>query len=181
MANAVRPAARHTAEERIAYLTDSYVVGRGTRWAEIGARHGIAFTFPMLDRRIIDFMLSLPLERLIGDGYARQPHRAAMQGILPEAIRRRESKFAVFPDAPLALAAAKPAMLQQVDRLRACLLATELFDVEAIAKAIAAAPDGTEALAAARTFNRESTPPAVRRALDAAQVLRLALQVVGPP
>ena len=178
-AKAARPTARHTPEERIAQLTDSYVVGRNVRWAAIGARRGIAFAFPMLDRRVIDFMLGLPLERLVGDGYARQPHRAAMTGILPESIRLRESKFVAFPDAPLALAAAKPALLQQADRLRACSGATALFDIDAIARAIAEAPEGSEALAVARTFNREPVPPALRRAIDAVQVLRLGLQVAG--
>jgi asparagine synthase (glutamine-hydrolysing) len=178
-AAAALPTARHTADERIALLTDSYVVGRNVRWAAIGARRGIAFTFPMLDRRVIDFMLSLPLERLVGDGYTRQPHRAAMTGILPEAIRLRESKFVPLPDTPLALAAAKPALLQQADRLRACAIATELFDVDAIARAIAEAPDGGAALAAARTFNREPMPVAVRHAIDAVLVLRLGLQVAG--
>jgi asparagine synthase (glutamine-hydrolysing) len=177
MANTALPTARHTAEERIALLTDSYVVGRNVRWAAIGARHGIAFTFPMLDRRVIDFMLGLPLERLVGDGYTRQPHRAAMKGILPEAIRLRESKFVPFPDAPLALAAAKPLLLQEVDRLRACSAAVALFDVDAIASAIAEAPEGSEALAAARALNRAPVQVTFRRAIDALQVLRLGLLV----
>jgi asparagine synthase (glutamine-hydrolysing) len=173
------PTAWHRAEDRIALLTDSYNIGRATRWAAIGARHGVAFTFPLLDRRVIDFMLGLPLTRLVAEGFTRQPHRSAMRGILPEAIRLRESKFVPFPDAPLAIAAAKPALLRQVDRLRACAAATELFDVEAIARAIAGAPDGKEALAVARTFNREPMPPAVRRAIDAVQMLRLGLQVAA--
>ena len=55
----------------------------------------------------------------------------------------------------------------------------ELFDIEAIADAIVQAPEDDEAIAVARAFNRTGPPLAFRRAIDAVQVLRLALQVTG--
>jgi hypothetical protein len=85
---------------RIQKVSDSYLVARANYWSIIGARHGIAFSYPLADRRILDFALSLPLERFVDRGFSRQPHRNAMAGILPESIRWRDTKFAPFPDLP---------------------------------------------------------------------------------
>lgn len=79
-------AMRNRPEDRIWSLTDSYLAGRATRWAILGARHGVAFSFPLADRRLLDVSLSLPLERLVDGGWQRQPFRNAMAGILPEPI-----------------------------------------------------------------------------------------------
>ncbi|GAB3120302.1 asparagine synthase-related protein [Novispirillum itersonii] len=82
----------------------SYVVGRNDCRSTIAARYGVAYSAPLLDRRIVDFILSLPLERFVADGFVRQPYRAAMTGILPEMIRTRTDKSAPTPDAMLNLA-----------------------------------------------------------------------------
>jgi len=51
------------ATDRIQMLTESYLVARADRWSIIGARHGVAFSYPLADRRILDFALSLPGEQ----------------------------------------------------------------------------------------------------------------------
>lgn len=173
----IEPPVRNRPADRIAALTDSYIIDRGTRWAQIGARHGIAFSFPLLDRRIIDFVLSLPITRFVSDGLARQPYRTAMSGILPELIRTRESKFVPFPDAPLTLAAAKPALLKQAEAVRRVPTVAAHFDLDRIAAAIADLPEGDAAKAAARAVNSGVPQLRLRRAIDATQALRLALHV----
>lgn len=127
------------ATDRIQMLTESYLVARTDRWSILGARHGIAFSYPLADRRILEFALSLPLERFLDQGFSRQPHRNAMAGILPESIRWRDSKFVPFPDMPANLAAAAAGLLVRLERLRRCAAATEMFNMEAIAAALSVA------------------------------------------
>jgi asparagine synthase (glutamine-hydrolysing) len=125
--------------DRIQMLTGSYLIARADRWSIIGARHGIAFSYPLVDRRILDFALSLPLERFVDQGFNRQPYRNAMGGILPECIRWRATKFLPFPDMPANLANAGAGLLARLERLRGCAAATEMFDMDAIAAALSAA------------------------------------------
>jgi asparagine synthase (glutamine-hydrolysing) len=130
------------ATDRIQMLTESYVAVRADRWSIIGARHGIAFSFPLADRRILDFVLSLPIERFADRGFNRQPYRNAMAGVLPESIRWRDSKFVPFPDMPANLANASAGLLTKLERLRRCAEASrisDMFDMDAIAAALSAA------------------------------------------
>ena len=129
------------ATDRIQMLTESYLVARAERWAIIGARHGVAFSYPLADRRILDFALSLPLERFVDRGFSRQPYRNAMAGILPESVRWRDTKFAPFPDMPANLANAGAGLLARLNRLRHCAAATEMFDMDAIAAALSIASE----------------------------------------
>lgn len=163
-----------TADGRIRMLSHPYLAGRATRWAAIGARHGIAFSHPLLDRRIIDFTLSLPLERFAQDGHTRQPFRNAMAGVLPDAVRLRDSKFMPFPDLPLVLAARKPALLAQVAALRGEPAAGSHFDLDAIAAALEAIPEGGAAEVLARDLNVRPVPPHYLRTVDAVRALTLA-------
>jgi asparagine synthase (glutamine-hydrolysing) len=127
------------ASDRIRMLTASYLVARADRWSIIGARHGIAFSYPLVDRRILDFVLSLPLERFVDRGFSRQPFRNAMAGILPESIRLRDTKSAPFPDGPANLAAASARLLEKVEILRTSAAATQMFNIDAIAAVLSAA------------------------------------------
>lgn len=163
-----------TPDGRIRILDNPYLAGRATRWATLGARHGIAFSHPLLDRRIIDFTLSLPLERFVHGGWTRQPFRDAMAGVLPDAVRLRDSKYMVFPDLPLVLAASKPALLARVAALRTEPAAAGLFDLDAIAGALAAIPEGGSAEAIARGLNVRPIPHSHLRAMDAVRALTLA-------
>lgn len=55
--------------------------------------------FPLLDLRIVQFILSAPIEQLYKDGWSRSLMRRAMQGILPEVIRQRRDKGGAFDPA----------------------------------------------------------------------------------
>lgn len=57
---------------------------------------GQSLRFPLLDRHLIEFMLSVPAEQLQLDGENRSLFRRAMQGILPESVRRRQDKGPAF-------------------------------------------------------------------------------------
>ncbi|MES2354007.1 MAG: asparagine synthase-related protein [Pseudomonadota bacterium] len=62
-------------------------------------RFAQSLRFPLLDLRIVQFMLSVPIEQLQKDGWQRSLMRRAMQGILPEAIRVRRDKGGAFDPA----------------------------------------------------------------------------------
>ncbi|MBF0543919.1 MAG: hypothetical protein HQM08_05790 [Candidatus Riflebacteria bacterium] len=55
--------------------------------------------FPLLDIRVIEFMLGTPVEQLRKGGWPRSIMRRAMKGILPEIIRLRQDKGGAFDPA----------------------------------------------------------------------------------
>lgn len=57
---------------------------------------GQSLRFPLLDRHLIEFILSVPIEQLQFDGENRSLFRRAMQGILPEPVRLRQDKGPAF-------------------------------------------------------------------------------------
>lgn len=154
------PGRRHSARDRIWMLTHSYVLGRAQRWSIMAARFGLAFTYPLVDRRIVDFTLSLPLERFLSDGYARQPFRDAMKGALPELVRTRESKHSAYPDTPFLLQKEKSSLLARARVLRADERLKQVFNIDLVIANLKDLPDDQAAAEkAARSYNRIGMPP----------------------
>lgn len=54
--------------------------------------HGVEARFPYLDRRLVEFCVSLPAEQKLLDAWPRSIARRALAGTLPEQIRWRSSK-----------------------------------------------------------------------------------------
>ncbi len=102
-------------ENRWRLLTDPHRAERTELWAQVGALHGIAFAFPLLDRRVAEFALSLPSEMFVREGFRRAIFREAMSGVLPERVRLRHTKYAPFPNAYLDIGARKSELLAQLD------------------------------------------------------------------
>ena len=61
-------------------------------WAASGARHGIQYRYPLLDRRLLEFALSLPPEQFKRPGTNRWLIRHALAPILPLEVRESTSK-----------------------------------------------------------------------------------------
>ena len=61
-------------------------------WHAHGARYGIEYAYPMLDRRLLEFVVGLPSEQLVHGRWKRWLMRRAMEGILPAALRWHEDK-----------------------------------------------------------------------------------------
>ena len=59
---------------------------------KIAARQGLSASFPMLDRDLVAFLMAVPGEIQNRDGVPRALLRAAMTGVLPEAVRARRWK-----------------------------------------------------------------------------------------
>ena len=54
-------------------------------------------TYPLLDRRVVELLLQLPVEHFYADGINRGLIRKAMEGILPEKIKLRKDKYPYSP------------------------------------------------------------------------------------
>jgi hypothetical protein len=62
-------------------------------WAAHGAAIGLIYTFPLLDRRIMEFALGLPGRMFFRNGWKRWLYRTAMEGILPDVVRWNPQKY----------------------------------------------------------------------------------------
>ncbi len=60
-------------------------------------RHGLELRHPYRDRRLVEFVLSLPAYQLYFHGRYKHVLRNAMQGILPEIIRTRRHPTSLIP------------------------------------------------------------------------------------
>ena len=100
---------------------------RMERWAVGGARHGIEYRYPLLDRRVLEFALGLPPEQYRRGRWSRWLMRRALDPILPSEVCWNPSKWESFESARGAVAEAVlrvRGMIEKRDELplRACYL-----------------------------------------------------------
>jgi asparagine synthase (glutamine-hydrolysing) len=60
--------------------------------------HPLRLSYPLLDKRLVEFCISVPAKFKVRDGYSRYLIRRAMNGILPPRIQWRTSKGPFSPD-----------------------------------------------------------------------------------
>ncbi|MEL7446826.1 MAG: asparagine synthase-related protein [Pseudomonadota bacterium] len=73
-------------------LQAGHITARLEDWAEMGARTGIRYAFPMLDKRVMEFALSVPVHLFQRGNERRWLFREMMRGVLPESVRMNHSK-----------------------------------------------------------------------------------------
>ncbi len=61
-------------------------------WYMLGFRKGVEYRYPLLDRRIIEYMLKVPSELLCRTGLFRPVLRELGRGLIPEEVRLNEDK-----------------------------------------------------------------------------------------
>ena len=88
----------------IAYLLEGMAIST--------AGFGLEHLHPLLDKRIIEFCLSLPTAQFVRNGWRRSLIRRAMEGVLPPNIQWRTTKFAFSPDYHSRMLSAKPQVLR---------------------------------------------------------------------
>jgi asparagine synthase (glutamine-hydrolysing) len=96
-------------------ITNRYLTERAEQWAQTGARHGLAFAFPLLDRRVVEFSLSLPSELFLRGGFRRRLFRDAMGDVLPARVRLRHHKRQPFPSHMMVVVESKDELLARID------------------------------------------------------------------
>ena len=140
--------------ERIRAIADHHISSRCTYYAFMAARHGLAASFPLLDRRIVDFILSLPLHMFLADGQSRQPFRRAMLGILPEPVRLARHKLGLFDDRFIRYAEHRADLLAMLDGLRAQAppIVRKLLDLDTIRAGLERLPEPASAPGFVRTI-----------------------------
>ncbi len=55
--------------------------------------HSVEARVPFLDHRLVEFVVGLPSDHLIGEGTTKRVLREAMRGVIPEKIRTRQDKI----------------------------------------------------------------------------------------
>ena len=130
-------------EERICAIADHHIPSRCTYYAVMAARHGVSVSFPLLDRRVVEFILSLPVHMFLADGQSRQPFRRAMQGVLPEKVRLMKYKVGLYDDRFARYAVIKDELLAKSDLLRqmSSPLVAEVFNLDSIHQVVEHLPD----------------------------------------
>jgi hypothetical protein len=79
-------------EVHLKNLYDYHIPKLLEHWAINGNRNGIEYRFPLLDKRIIEYMLKVPSKVLFKDGFDRIIMREIGKGIIPDEIRCHDSK-----------------------------------------------------------------------------------------
>ncbi len=75
--------------------TIAYTLEQADQYA---ARFAIELRHPFLDKRLVEFCLSLPAEQKMWQGWTRMVMRRGMAGVLPEAIQWRRDKMDATPN-----------------------------------------------------------------------------------
>ncbi|MEM1156063.1 MAG: asparagine synthase-related protein [Pseudomonadota bacterium] len=71
---------------QLRYLEQRFLFSRIDSWSASGARRGIEYRYPWLDKRIVEFALGIPAEMYRSRGNARHIMRKAMQRWLPDEV-----------------------------------------------------------------------------------------------
>lgn len=73
-------------------LKNGHLPERMDSWAVNGEALGVAYTYPLLDKEVLECFLQIPAAYTYADFVSRKLFRDAMQGIMPEYIRLRMDK-----------------------------------------------------------------------------------------
>ena len=78
---------------QVGILYDYHLPERTECWSVMGYKNGVVYRYPLLDTRIIEYMLKVPSKLLVKDSrYTRIILREISAGLLPEAVRWRIGK-----------------------------------------------------------------------------------------
>ena len=127
-------------ENRWRLMTSPHIAERAEVWAQTGARYGLAFAFPLLDRRVVEFSLSLPSELFLRGGFRRRPFRDAMVDVLPERVRLRHQKYQPFPGRMLDVVESKNELLARIDNLEQNESVCRMIDLALLRQQVEAFP-----------------------------------------
>jgi asparagine synthase (glutamine-hydrolysing) len=114
----------------------------------------VQFRDPTADRRLIEYLLSCPLEVFTTAGRHRGLARALGVGLIPEAVRVRRTRGSQSPEHPSMVAAHRDRYLKAVDALRGSPSCRDVFALEALTEGISDLARGTLDIAKAQSVDR---------------------------
>lgn len=138
---------------QLALLRSGHLVNRIESWAAHGARFGIAYTYPLLDRRLVEFALGVPADLFYSRGIPRFLARKALEGILPPEVQWNRNKV----DPSVSTDQKTPEHKAEIHRLRSALFED----------LIASQPHSAEWVNFDYLRKMLNTPPGDRRAEEA--------------
>lgn len=118
-----------------------YIQTRLEAFAHQGARHGIVYAYPLLDRDLIEFSMQVPGIFLRCDGQRRVLFREALAGILPDEARFSPAKLVPFPGEGQRNAAARESLLALLHGWGKNARIRDFLDLEFMADVINLAAD----------------------------------------
>ena len=113
---------------------------RAEQWALIAARYGMTAAFPLLDREVVAFALSLPSDLFLRGGWSRRVFRDAMAGVLPDELRWKRGKQDILTEGPLYSASQRSLIQKRLSEWRHHPRIAALFDFDAVAARLSALP-----------------------------------------
>jgi asparagine synthase (glutamine-hydrolysing) len=75
-----------------AYLNHGHQQGRVESWAASAVANRLEYSYPLLDKRIVEFILGVPAEYFVAEGVGRYLFRKATSGVLSESMLWANSK-----------------------------------------------------------------------------------------
>jgi len=76
----------------LSFVNSYHIADRTEKWAINGYRHGIEYRYPLLDKRIIEYMIQVPSEALVEKPYYRIIINRLCRRIISEELTRQISK-----------------------------------------------------------------------------------------
>jgi asparagine synthase (glutamine-hydrolysing) len=73
-------------------LEYGHLTNRIEAWALSGGQKGLVYSYPLLDRRIVEFALGIPVNLFFKQGWKRYIFRSATKDLLPDQIRWNKTK-----------------------------------------------------------------------------------------
>lgn len=101
-------------------------------YAQRGARHGIAYAFPMLDLDLLAFAIRIPAVLLHDGETDRAVFRRAMTDILPDMVRTKQEKLIPFPAETLRHAVARSDIRAEIERMSHNPLVRQFVDTDGL-------------------------------------------------
>lgn len=126
---------------QVRLLRSAHIAFRTTNFALMAARYGLAFSFPLLNRKVVEFALSLPPAWHIQNGWKRRLYRDAMEGILPPSIQWRHTKLVPLPGILHEFAKERTALEQRIEDLETHPVVSRMFNLQRIKAAVRSMPD----------------------------------------
>jgi asparagine synthase (glutamine-hydrolysing) len=158
-------------ENRWRLMTHAHIAERTEVWAQIGARHGLAFAFPLLDRRVVELALSLPSELCVRDGFRRRPFRDAMADVLPARVRLRHEKYTPFPGHMLELAESRSEFLARIGDYELNVPVSRFLDLKKLRRLVEEFPSPEHTR---ESMRNQHNPRAAGSMIAAAQAFKTA-------
>ena len=84
---------RSRRELHLGYLFSHHMAERTEVWSVMGYKNGVEYRYPLIDRRIVEYMIKVPSKALLDeDDHSRIILRKLSAGLLPEGVRWKKSK-----------------------------------------------------------------------------------------